>query len=421
MADPEDDPIQAQYEAYPYPARDPADEARRLITGSPSQLSEVNHYLFGGRRDFARPFRALVAGGGTGDAAIMLAQQLVDAGGAGGGGEVVYLDLSAATRAIAETRAKARGLTNISFITGGLEALPDLGIDSFDYIDCCGVLHHLVDPTAGLRALTAVLRDGGGLGLMVYGEYGRTGVYPMQAMLRSLGGGLPLDQQVALARRLMTALPPGNWLERNPYLSDHKKSDAELVDLFLHARDRAYTVPQLAELLGTAGLETVSFIEAARYEPASYLSDRELLARLERLPWLERAAFAEALAGNIKKHVVYAAKTGNLEGRMARPDAPEAVPRLNRLEPRALAKALRREPVLAADLDGLKLRLPLPPAAADIAEGIDGRHSLGEIHTALQARQPTLDWFAFQAAFVPFYTALAGLNLIWLSYPASTR
>ena len=421
MADPVDDPVQAQYEAYPYPARDPADEAKRLITGSPSQLPEVNHYLFGGRRDFAKPFRALVAGGGTGDAAIMLAQQLADAGGAGGSGEVVYLDLSAATRAIAEARARARGLTNISFVTAGLEDLPGLGLGTFDYIDCCGVLHHLADPPAGLRGLTAVLSDQGGLGLMVYGAYGRTGVYPMQAMLRSLGGGLLLDQQVALARQLMAALPPGNWLARNPYLGDHKKSDAELVDLFLHARDRAYTVPQLSELLGAAGLEAVSFIEAVRYDPASYLSDPALLARLEGLSRLDQAAFAEALAGNIKKHVIYAAGAGTLEGRVARPDAPEAVPRLNRLEPRALAKALRREAVLAADLDGLKLRLPLPPPAADIVESIDGRRSLGDIHAALQAHQAALDWFAFQAAFGELYRVLGALNLMWLSYPASAQ
>ncbi len=61
-----DDPVQRQYEAYPYPARDPSDEAKRLVTGSPSHLDEINHYLFAGARDFAEPFRALVAGGGTG-------------------------------------------------------------------------------------------------------------------------------------------------------------------------------------------------------------------------------------------------------------------------------------------------------------------------------------------------------------------
>ena len=74
--------VHAQYESYPYPARDPADEAKRLITGSPSHLLEISHYLHGGALDLSKPFRALVAGGGTGDATIMLAQQLVDAGAA---------------------------------------------------------------------------------------------------------------------------------------------------------------------------------------------------------------------------------------------------------------------------------------------------------------------------------------------------
>ena len=39
------DPLIEQYEAYPYPARDPADEAKRLIEGSPSHLLEINHYI----------------------------------------------------------------------------------------------------------------------------------------------------------------------------------------------------------------------------------------------------------------------------------------------------------------------------------------------------------------------------------------
>ncbi|MBT5040468.1 MAG: class I SAM-dependent methyltransferase, partial [Rhodospirillaceae bacterium] len=30
-----DTDVRGQYEAYPYPPRDPADEAKRLITGSP--------------------------------------------------------------------------------------------------------------------------------------------------------------------------------------------------------------------------------------------------------------------------------------------------------------------------------------------------------------------------------------------------
>ena len=109
------DHVRAQYEALPYPPRDPRDEAIRLVTGTPSHVLEVNHYLFSGRLNFVRPFRALVAGGGTGDACIMIAQQLVDRRCPG---EVVYLDLSAASRQICEGRAKARGLRNIQFLTG---------------------------------------------------------------------------------------------------------------------------------------------------------------------------------------------------------------------------------------------------------------------------------------------------------------
>jgi SAM-dependent methyltransferase len=129
---------------------------------------------------------------------------------------VVYLDISEAAREIAEARAAARGLANLRFVTGSLEDLPGLGLGPFDYIDCCGVLHHLAEPAAGLRALVAVLAEGGGLGLMVYGALGRTGVYPLQEALRDLGAGLALDERVGLARRLLDDLPATNWFRRNP-------------------------------------------------------------------------------------------------------------------------------------------------------------------------------------------------------------
>src|SRR6201985_2296464 len=160
------DEVRAQYEALPYPPRAPREEAVRLITGTPSHLLEVNHYLFAGRLNFNRPFRALVAGGGTGDACIMLAQQLADRRCPA---EVVYLDLSSASRQVCEARAKARGLRNVQFLTGSLLDLPTMNIGQFDYIDCTGVLHHLTDPTAGMQALSSVLLPEGGVGVMLYG------------------------------------------------------------------------------------------------------------------------------------------------------------------------------------------------------------------------------------------------------------
>ena len=106
------------------------------------------------------PLKALIAGGGSGDATLMLAQQMATAGRAG---SVTWLDRSAAARKVAGARVAARSLDNVIFEEGSLLDLPTSGLGPFDYIDCCGVLHHLPDPAAGLRALVSVLAPGGGL------------------------------------------------------------------------------------------------------------------------------------------------------------------------------------------------------------------------------------------------------------------
>ncbi|WP_282604922.1 bifunctional 2-polyprenyl-6-hydroxyphenol methylase/3-demethylubiquinol 3-O-methyltransferase UbiG [Pelagibius sp. Alg239-R121] len=405
------DSVQDQYETYPYPSRDPQDEKKRLITGSPSNLDELNHYLFAGRRNFSKPFRALVAGGGTGDAAIMLGQQLMDRG---QGGQVVYLDLSSASRAIAESRATVRGLTNITFLNGSLLDLPTLGLEPFDYIDCCGVLHHLKQPERGLAALTQALKDDGGMGLMVYATYGRSGLYPAQDMLKTLGGDLPLTARVQQAERLLEALPPTNWLRRNPFLGDHKRSAAELVDLLLHSQDRAYSVDEVAALVSPSGLNLVSFIEPARYRPESYLKDPKLLAALDGKSGLEQASFAEKLAGNIKTHVFYASRQNDC---MATPDPDgAAIPFLSSLDSAELTRSLRKNPVLTITLDGLPMRFKLPRLTAAIVERIDGKTSVAKIFERLSNLDARLERSSFNQQFAQVYEVLNGFNHLLLRF-----
>ena len=406
------DPVRAQYEAYPYPTRDPREEARRLVVGSPGQLDELNHCLFAGRRDFAAPFRVLVAGGGTGDAAIMLAQQLAERG---GDSEVVWLDLSAAARAIAEARAEARALTNIRFVTGDLFDLPALAAGPYDYIDCCGVLHHLAAPEKGLALLARCLAPDGGMGLMLYGRYGRTGLYPLQDVLRKLAGDVALPERIGLACRLLEALPRTNWFRRNPFLGDHKRSDAELVDLLLHARDRAYSVPELLALLGGAGLEVVRFLEPLRYDPLSYVKDPKLADWLAPLTWQERAAVAEVLAGNMKTHVVYVARDAG--DRLARFDGPDTRPLLPFHDGRQLAETARDKLSLTVEFEGLPITLPLPRLAPAILARIDGSTSFGEIHAALAQADSRLTWARFAADAEALTEALVGANVMALANP----
>lgn len=409
-----DDQVTDQYESFPYPARDPADEKSRLITGSPSNLQELNHYVFGGRRRFDQHFRALVAGGGTGDAAIMLAQQLADAGGAG---EVVYVDLSQASRKIAEQRAAVRGLTNIRFETLSILALPDAGLGEFDYIDCCGVLHHLAEPEAGLTALSELLSDGGGMGLMLYGELGRTGVYPVQEMMHVLAGDDKPSDRLALGKRLIAALPDTNWLKRNPLVGDHLSGgDAGLFDLLLHSRDRAYRIPEIAALTESAGLAITGFIEPVRYDPASYTNDPQILKRLADFSALDRAAFCELLAGNMRTHVFYAVPKGRAADAVA-VISDDAVPLLRDLDGAAFAKSYKPGTAMSAEIDGIKFRRQLPSLAGAIVSRINGEAALQEIHRSLRSTNPSLESDAFFRQFSELFDALNAFGKLYLSSP----
>ena len=411
MTDATDARLAAQYEAYPYPARDPADEARRLVIGSPSHLREIDHWVFGAGRPRSRPLRALVAGGGTGDGTIMLAQQMASAGRAG---RVTYLDRSGAATAIAQGRARARGL-DVDWQQGSLLDLPGSGLGPFDYIDCCGVLHHLPDPAAGLQALLSVLAPGGGLGLMVYAPHGRTGVYELQDALRLLAPeSEPPAARLDTARRVMRHLPESAWLRRNTLFADHLTGgDAGLYDLLLNPRDRAYDVPALHRLLAEAGLHVTAWMEPLRYDPAVYLPDAKLRARAAALPPVERAALAEALCGNMSTHVVYAVRAADapILHDATRPDAIAVMREMGGGE---LAKHIRPDGVLPFLFDGLRVPVALPPLAAAILRLVDGTRTVGDIRTELAGRVAP---DAFDRAWRDTYGTLSALNRLLLLPP----
>lgn len=407
-----DDAVRLQYEDYPYPPRDPADEKKRLITGSPSQIAEINHYVFAGRRDFSKPFRALVAGGGTGDAAIMLAQQLTDAG---GGGEVTYLDLSMASADIAKARARERGLTNIDFLRGSLLDLENLVSTSFDYIDCCGVLHHLEDPAAGLSSLARVLSDDGGMGLMIYAPYGRTGVYQMQSLLRMMGADEPAAARLDQAKTVLRQLPPTNWLRRNDLVADHMKAgDAGLYDLLLHSRDRAYSVPELDQLVTGEGLRIVSFIEPFRYDPAAFIGDPKLMKKIDQLSWIERCAVAELLTGSLKTHVAYVVKASNTSRTIAQPSDKDLHPVFIGLDPATAPATLGTSGRLTIELDGLKRSIPMSPAAIKVLALMDGQRTIGEIEDFMVSDPNPMSREEFDREIQELFSVLTGLNLAFL-------
>ncbi|NRB11383.1 MAG: class I SAM-dependent methyltransferase [Rickettsiaceae bacterium] len=302
--------VKDHYLDYPYPHRNPEDDKTKLMSIVGDYLGEINHYLYKGKQDFKKGFRVLVAGGGTGDSTVFLSEQLDGVKGA----EVVYLDFSKNSMKVAQERVKNRGRNNVTWINESLLDLPKLKLGKFDYIQCSGVLHHLESPDTGLKLLSDSLNKGGGLGIMVYAQYGRTGVYQIQEAMRMINKGITSRQEeVKNAWEIINNLPATNWYSRGKdLLADHVLfGDAGMYDMFLHKQDRAYTIPELYQFLKRADLNLVEFTEAYNklmLDINNYIKDQQILERVKKLDKVTQQAICEVLCGSIIKHTFYASK-----------------------------------------------------------------------------------------------------------------
>ena len=302
--------VREQYEEYPYPERNPADEVKHFQSTYLSRLDAVNHFCHKGKQDFNN-FRVLIAGGGTGDSTISWAEQLKGKENC----EVVYLDMSTASTNIAKKRAAVRKLTGIKWINDSILNIPDLGLSQFDHIDCTGVLHHLTDPDAGLKALAAVLKSGGAMSLMVYAPYGRTGVYVIQNLMRLVNGTEENPRQkIKNTKAILKSLPIYHTYKIAKQLKtlsfDDEANDAGVYDMFLHAQDRAYTILEVHDWLERCGLrmagEPGNCYMQEEYLPETHINDKNLLKIIKEYPLKVQQAIGEAVANRIGKHEFYA-------------------------------------------------------------------------------------------------------------------
>merc|ERR1712054_632040 len=84
----------------------------------------------------------------------------------------------------------------------------------FDLINCVGVLHHLPDPMAGIKALSKKLAPGGIFHIFVYAELGRWEIQLMQKAISLLQTETKGDYKdgVFVGRKIFDSLPENNRL-----------------------------------------------------------------------------------------------------------------------------------------------------------------------------------------------------------------
>jgi SAM-dependent methyltransferase len=298
------DPVREFYTRHPYPPPvDNLDRAREEWRDPNRHRAE--HHLFRPDQPYRADLDILVAGCGTWQAAKYAVCHPA--------ARVAGIDVSETSIDHTARLKRQYDLSNLDVRQIPIERAHDL-LREFDLIVCTGVLHHLADPDAGLRALRSVLKPDGAIYLMVYAPYGRTGVSMLQDYCRRLGIGTSaeeIDDLVATLRALPHQHPLAAVLRGS---RDAGNADA-LADALLNPRDRSYSVPQLFDFIERNGLTFDRWYWQAPYLPqCAAVSMSPHARRLAALPQREQYAAIELWRGSMTTHSVVIRRSDATDG-----------------------------------------------------------------------------------------------------------
>lgn len=290
------DPIYEFYTTHPFPP--PLyDMDRTREIWRDENVHHAEHHLLWPHKEYRADLDVLVAGCGTWQAAkYALCHPAA---------HVVAIDISPASLGYTRELTKRYDVNNLKMQQLAIEKVADLD-HQFDLIICTGVLHHLVDPDAGLRALRSVLKPDGAMHLMVYAPYGRTGVYMFQEYGRRLGIGTS-DQEMSDLISVLKLLPEFHPLLEAQGGSREFPHHPMLADALLNPRDRAYSVPQLFDFIDRHGLRLTRFYWQAAYLPqCGSIATTPHAKRLATLPEREQYIEMELWRGLMTNHTFVA-------------------------------------------------------------------------------------------------------------------
>ena len=232
--------VRQQYEEHPYP---------RWVGLPPSGLAASANADFAQRAGLrsGEPTSRLdifVAGCGTGQESIEIAQQFP-------GAQVLAVDLSLASLAYAERKARELGVRNVEHAQADLLMLGALG-RRFDLVFSVGVLHHLADPMRGWRILASLLAPGGRMLVGLYSERSRQDVVAARAFIAERGYA-PVAADIRRCRQDLMAFGRGI-----PFAPLAARADfyvtGECRDLLFHVQEHRFTLPGIRRSLDALGL-----------------------------------------------------------------------------------------------------------------------------------------------------------------------
>lgn len=362
------------YESHPYPP--PVDDLDAYRRAWDDGRRHAESHLFWPRELYRDDRSILVAGCGTTQAAHYAVRWPR--------ARITGIDVSAKSIAFTQELKRKYALDNLEVRQLAVERAAELG-ETFEYVVSTGVLHHLPDPDAGLRALRDVLAPNGAMHVMVYAPYGRAGIYMLQDYCRRLGIGRT-DAEIRDLAATLKALPPEHPIAPLLRSSPDFTTSAGIADALLHPQDRSYSVPQLMEFLDGAGLEFARWLRQAPYLPwCGALASAPHHSKLIELTAEEQYAAIELFRGTMLRHSVVIYRKDrpvrhaavDFEGdawlRYVPVRLPDTIVVRDRLPPGATAVLINRNHTYT------DLYLPIDDRQERLVEKIDGKRTIAEI------------------------------------------
>jgi len=235
--------VNSQYEENPYP------RWQGTYCNPSHTLGHYINYLHSDLPlgpEFYKPgMSILIAGCGTGKQAIDAALLYPES-------KIIAFDISLRSLGYAQIKAQEYGIGNIEFFHGDILELSD-DIRQFDYIECCGVLHHLKDPMAGWQKLVDRLKPNGVMRVDLYSKYARREITERKNQISQLNIGTSLDS-LRIFRRAMISQNNDNIF----YDFSDFYNTSEFRDLLFHTQETQYTLLEIKETIHSLNLTFVT-------------------------------------------------------------------------------------------------------------------------------------------------------------------
>ncbi len=235
--------VREHYEKHPYPSYPLIASVRRYDTCHLNLESLWGR--FNGKLPDQKIKKILIAGCGS-FAPYPFAVANPDA-------EITALDISNKSLNRAKAHCLLHGHFSVRFCRGDLIDATVCN-STFDMLDAFGILHHLEEPLAGLKALAERTAENGIVRVMVYSRYARRDEESIRRALKLLG-----VESVKKVRDMIARSGAGSRLRSYAGSTCETRFSSGIADALLHPCVKSFRIDELMDIVSASGLTPLSF------------------------------------------------------------------------------------------------------------------------------------------------------------------